>query len=239
MKIDILYCAWNRLRFTSATWSWMMAHTNWAMVDKLVVYDDGSQDGTQEFLREHAVPFRHLRREIPVDFRVSNLQAPAAIMNHYIATSQADVFVKVDNDIALPGGWLEKLAGVAERHPEVELLGMEAGMIAMQGRDGVTREYGVEPCSHIGGVGLMRVESFKSRPEIPYRIGTRIGFTEWQNRYDPVRAWISPDLDVPQLDRLPIEPWASLTAEYVQHGWNREWPKYSEEWMRPYWLWLE
>lgn len=237
--IEILYCAWNRLEFTTASWSWMMAHTNWNLVSKLVVYDDGSEDGTLEFLRDKAKPFRRTSRTIEVELRQSNLQSPAAIMNHYLATCNADLFAKIDNDIALCGGWMEKMYDVMGRHPELELLGMEAGMIAMQGRDGVVhKEYGYEPCSHIGGVGLMRVSAFKSRPEIPYRLATRMGFTEWQNRHEPVRGWIKPDLDVPQLDRLPHEPWASLTEDYVKKGWNREWPKYDEKWMAPYWGWM-
>jgi glycosyltransferase involved in cell wall biosynthesis len=240
VKVDILYCAWNRLEFTTHTWQWLMAHTNWDLVERVVVYDDGSEDGTKEFLLQHdGTNIRHHARSIPIEVRHSNLQSPAAIMNHYIATAQADAFVKVDNDIALCGSWLDVLYYTFVENPDVELLGMEAGMVAMQGRDGVFySEYGVEYCSHIGGVGMMRVSSFKERPPIPSRIGFRIGFTEWQDRYDPVRGWIIPDLNVPQLDRLPFEPWVSLTEEYVAKGWNRQWPKYSEQWMSAYWDWM-
>ena len=237
--LEILYLAWNRLEFTTATWAWMKAHTNWDHDSRLVVYDDGSEDGTLEFLRENVKPFRHHGREIDAELRVSDLRSPPAIMNHYLATTEADLFVKLDSDIALPGGWLEKLLAVMEQHPELELLGMEAGMVAMQGRDGKIVEYGIEPCTHIGGVGMMRVSAFRSRPEIPSRIATRLGFTEWQNRYDPSRAWITPDLEVPQLDRLPFEPWVSLSEQYVEKGWNREWSKYDEKWMAPYWRWMK
>ena len=235
--LDILFVAWNRLEFTSAVRAWMMAHTNWDYVDRLIVYDDGSEDGTQEFLRENVKPFRSRHRTIEAELRISDLRSPPAIMNHYIATSEADVFAKIDNDIALPGGWLEKMLGVFEKHPELDLLGMEAGMAAMQGRDGVVYpEYDIEPCTNIGGVGLMRVSGFRSRPAIPSR--GLFGFTDWQTHYDVPRAWIVPDLDVPQLDRLPFEPWVSLTQGYIESGWNRPWSKYEEKWMAPYWAWM-
>ena len=52
------------------------------------------------------------------------------------------------------------------------------------------------------------------------------------------RAWIIPDLDVPQLDRLPFEPWLSLAEEYIENGWSRPWGKYEDKWMKPYWGWM-
>lgn len=238
MRIDILFCAWNRLEFTTQTWAWMMAHTNWDLVSNLIVYDDGSEDGTLEFLREATErDIRHHHRTVPVELRISNFGSPPAIMNHYIATSQADVFAKIDNDIALPGGWLEKMRDVLMKHEEIDLLGMEAGMVAMQGRDGVILEHGVEPCTNIGGVGLMRTAIFRKLPGIPFR--GRFGFTEWQVRYNVARAWIIPDIACPQLDRLPFEPWLSLTEEYIEKGWSRPWGKYSEKWMEGYWDWME
>ena len=129
------------------------------------MYDDGSEDGTLEFLREHAQSFRRKSRTIEVELRESNLRSPPAIMNHYLATSTSPLFAKVDNDIALCPGWLDKMSFVLGEHPEIDLLGMEAGMVAMQGRDGVVYpSYGVEPCTNIGGVGLMRKSGFMSRP---------------------------------------------------------------------------
>ena len=237
MKVDILFCAWNRLQMTTQSWAWLMAHTNWDLVDRVVVYDDGSEDGTQEFLMQYdGTDVQSHGRRIPIEVRISNFGSPPAIMNHYIATAQSQAFVKLDNDIALPGGWLDKLRDVFLKHPEIDLLGMEAGMIAMQGRDGVTSEYGIERCTNIGGVGMMRTKGFKKRPGIPFR--GRFGFTEWQVRYDVPRAWIVPDIDCPQLDRLPFEPWLSLTEEYIEKGWSRPWSKYDEKWMAPYWGWM-
>jgi glycosyltransferase involved in cell wall biosynthesis len=231
MTTDILYLAYNRLGFTQATFTWMIAHTNWAKAGKVVVYDDGSEDGTLEWLREAIT-----RVPVEAELRCSDLRSPPAIMNHYIATSQADWFVKLDNDIALPGGWLDTLAGVSAAHPEYDLIGMEAGMVQLDGRDGIkVVGHDVVEATHIGGVGLMRVAAFKERPRIPER--GRFGFTEWQSRYYLRRGWITPDLLVPQLDRVPVEPFQSLSEEYVERGWQRQWPLY-DEWMRAYYEWL-
>ena len=45
------------------------------------------------------------------------------------------------------------------------------------------------------------------------------GFTEHQWRYNPRRGWITPDLMVCLLDRVPIEPWMSLSEEYATKNW--------------------
>jgi len=236
MKVDILFFAFNRLQFTTQTWSWLLAHTNRNYVNKLVVYDDGSEDGTREFLTE-AVYNGFLVEGVDAEIRYTNTGSPPALMNHYLTTSEADYFVKIDNDIALPGGWLEALLGAWRAEPEFELVGMEAGMTEMRGRDGKRfTGYSVTDCTHVGGVGLFSVHAIRSRGRIPER--GRFGWTEFQDRHDLKRGWITPDLDVPQLDRIPVEPYASLTEQYIAEGWNRSWGKYDDEWCRPYYEWL-
>lgn len=234
MKVDVLYLAWNRLDFTGTTFPLLRKNTDWSMVSKLVVYDDGSEDGTQEYLRDRIAEIANVDAEL----RVSDLRSPPAVMNHYLATSEADLFAKIDNDIAVPPGWLEALISVMEKHPELELLGTEAGFIELAGRDGKPWDgtYDYTPGSHMGGVGLMRVSAFRSRPALPTR--GRYGFTEWQTRYEPVRGWITPDLLIPQLDRVPVQPFMRQAEEHIENGWSRPWGKYDERWMTPYYDWL-
>jgi glycosyltransferase involved in cell wall biosynthesis len=227
MTVDILFLAWNRLAFTKASFGALARNTPWASsVDRLIVYDDGSEDGTAEWLREAGA-------KLPVpafDFREVSFRSPPATMNDYLATAEADLFAKVDSDIAMPPSWLDSLLSVMESSPELELLGCEAA------RNGTQMAYPDEELTwvsttHIGGVGLMRVDSFLRRPPIMGR--GRFGFTEFQHRHDPVRGWVLPDLPVLQLDRLPFEPWLSLAEEYARKGWQRRWPKYDD--LRPYW----
>jgi len=41
-KVDILYLAKGRLEFTKHTLGMLVKNTNWDLVNKLVIYDDGS-----------------------------------------------------------------------------------------------------------------------------------------------------------------------------------------------------
>lgn len=232
--IEILFLAWNRVEFTRMSLLTLLANTDWTLVARLVVYDDGSDDGTRELLDELLPLF-------PVDviLRAEKGMGPVAIMRNYVGLTHADWFAKVDNDVAVPPGWLDRMLAVAEQNPDVELLGMEAGMTEVVGRvgdhvwDGV---YRFEPATNIGGVGLMRTDAFTSRPAL-YADG-RNGFSEWQHTNDPVRGWITPDLPVVLLDRLPFEPWRSLSLEYVERGWQRPWQAWDERWMSWAWEWL-
>jgi glycosyltransferase involved in cell wall biosynthesis len=238
MKVEILYTAWNRRAYTEMSFRLLAANTNWLRVSRVVIYDDGSEDGTREWLegegRELVGPY------VPAyEVRHGGWHSTGATLNDYIAQVESDVFVKIDNDICVPPGWLERLSAVAYRNPGYELVGMEAGWTGPPKGTLPTGKYGVEPTRHIGGVGLMRVHAFGTRRPVPLSLGKngRAGFTIWQHRHHLVAGWITPDLYVVQLDRIPEEPWASLAAEYVEQGWARTWEPYVPD-MRGWWEWL-
>jgi len=226
--VEILYLAWNRREFVGLTWRLLIANTDWGMVDKLTVYDDGSEDGTLEFLRERIgdCPVEHELRE-------SNLRAPAAIMNHFLATQRSPFMVKLDCDIAVPPDWLPTMVRVMRENPKLVLLGSEAGQTRLP--DG-EEKHRAERCSHIGGVGLMRTAPLQALPPIPAR--GLFGWTEHQQRHNIPRAWITPDLMMPQLDRVPTEPWISYSQEYIRKGWQRDWGPYPRE-RTEFYDWIE
>jgi glycosyltransferase involved in cell wall biosynthesis len=221
---DILYLSFNRLAFTRFSFAMLLANTDWTLVDRLVIYDDGSHDGTREF-------FDDAIRAVPADttLRSELLRSPPATMNRYIRQTTARYFVKIDSDIAVPPGWLTNLSTVMWDNPALDLLGMEGG------RTGIPRKepagYGYQLCTHIGGVGMMKTRPFRECGPIPEQ--GRYGFTQWQQDHGLVRAWITPDLLVCELDKVPEQPWISLTERYIREGWARQWGTYESRY--PYW----
>lgn len=221
--------AYNRLEFTQQSFGWLERNTDWSQVDRLVVYDDHSQLRSRLWLQDACAEFD----KVPVDFRVHprRLGSPVAIMADYLE-HPADWFVKLDNDVAVPEGWLNALLQVVADDQTIDLLGFEAGMtiapyewpgvVSAQDWDG---RYGFRESTHIGGVGLMRSAVFAARKLIP--LGRFYGFTEWQHTVKTVkRGWITPDLQSPLLDRMPMEPYLSLSKSYREAAWQRDWGVY-------------
>jgi hypothetical protein len=236
MNLEILFTARERLAFTKATFELLIRNTNWNAVTRMVVIDDESGKESKFWLSEKVVELNRSGNYPEIEMWHTKLHSPPALMNHFIERTACDVFAKIDNDIALPPFWLENMLSVWTSQ-EIELLGMEAGQTKMAGRDGVLLDgaFGFEECTHIGGVGLMNAERFRQLPPIPVR--GYFGWTEHQQLYRWIRGWITPDIPCPQLDRIPEEPWLSLTAYYKQRGWNRDWPPY-EKISAPYWSWI-
>lgn len=236
--LDILYLTWNRRDFTIESFARLIDNTDWSLVDRLYVIDNRSTDGTAEWIAEavNRVP-------VPTVVRTVDANSPVASMNDYLSVSTAEWFVKLDSDTCVPPGWLPHLLGVRDRDPSIDLLGMEAGMTVVSGRDPGYNDppwdgvYRFEPSSHIGGIGLMRRAAFTGARYLPLPAG-RFGFTEWQHEMKPTRGWITPDLPIVLLDRLPFDPWLNLSHEYVQQGWQRPWAKWSAGWMMWAWEWM-
>lgn len=235
MKLDILYLAWNRKQFTEFSWKMLLANTDWSLVNIIHIHDDKSDDGTEKFLKKAAE-----EAPVPANFVSDALRSPPAVMNRYVASSEAEWFAKIDNDIVVPPGWLQAMQESAASEPEASAIGMEAGrgFPVTAEWDG---KYRFEMGSHMGGVGLIRVDALRSRVRMNEVTG-RFGWTEFQHEYGrcvangPVLCgWINPDIPVVSLDRVPIKPWSSLSEMYVHAGWQRPWGKYHER--ADYWDW--
>jgi glycosyltransferase involved in cell wall biosynthesis len=232
MTTDILYLAFNRRAFTEFSFSLLLKNTPWDRIDHFVVYDDGSKDGTDLWLKKQVFAFNNEEHGTKAVFHATQFGSPVAVMNHYLDHYTADCFAKIDNDIATPPYWLQEMGRQMYLLSSLDLLGMQADL--WPPKSGRYPERTTESARWIGGVGLMRRSAFHICRPSP---NGRFGFTEFQQRHeDLVKAWIRPDLTTFELDRLPIEPWKSLAAEYVAQGWSRAWPPYSED-AHEYWDW--
>lgn len=249
MSVEILYLAKNRLEFTKASFECLLENTNWGLVSRLVVYDDNSIDGSAEWIIERLKKFT-----TPFEMRFSNLGGPASIMSNYLMKSKADIFAKIDNDVMVPPGWLDKcLIPMNYEEPQLDLLGIEPWMsrtphylgskpvvhpeldgIAMKLAE-ITGDPQYARCDSIGGIGLMRRSAFLKYPNLVQH-SIYGGFTEWQlSHRDIVKGWMVPPLNVFLLDRMPIEPWRSLSVDYISKGWQRPWTNYPID--NPFWSW--
>lgn len=211
--IDLIYLTYNRLEFTKASLSAMIANTDWSQVKKVYAYDDGSIDGTREYVKSVEFP-------TDVEFIFSRMGGPVAVMNNYLRRSQQEIFAKVDNDTMLPPYWLGECLKIMVGHEELGLLGIEAFYPVVPGQ--AARCY--VPAKHIGGIGLMRRRCFKTMPHP----NGYFGFTQWQRQSKVIKGWINPSIPICLLDRMRMEPWASLSLEYIAKGWQRRWAQYDD-----------
>ncbi len=215
--VDILYLTHNRLEFTKATWLALMKNTPWNKVRYVHWYDDHSTDGTAEFIED----MKQLC-PVPLFMHEGRYGNPVAVMVDYLTGNPSEIFAKVDNDTLVPTYWLSECLNVMERHPELDLLGIEVFDPIVAGKC----RRGYREANHIGGIGLMRTRAFQhgSMPSPRYQ---RYGFTEWQQEMGIVKkGWLTPAIPVVLLDRVPTDPWASISQQYIANGWQRAWPPY-------------
>lgn len=236
--LDILFVAYNRLAMTQASFDALIANTNWESVNRLYVHDDGSKDGTLEWLEE-ACDAAVIEADVHLHRR--RLGGPVAATNWYLGQSweaytngNVDRFVKIDNDFVVCPGWLDEILHQTTLHPEVDVFGFEP----MQGPATMPPfpDRTVREARFIGGKGLIRHRTFDRC--VPRAQG-RQGWTQFQEQHPEIRkVWIEPDLPCFGLDQLPFEPWLSLTQEYLQNKWGRPqpWPAYDDD-FSAYWSW--
>jgi hypothetical protein len=219
--IDILYLAKGRSEFTEASAGALLSNTDWGSVKSVHVYFDGgsrNEPGARFVLKSPSETY----------FFYEPFGGPVAVMNDFLRNGGSPIFAKIDNDVIVPPGWLERCLDVMEAHPELGLLGIEPPSSTV--RLDLSRRHGTyAEADSIGGVGLMRRSAFAGRdPMRPH--STYGGFTDWQLAHPEVKkGWICPPLNVFLLDRLPMEPWAGLSRKYIAGGEQRPWANYGPE----------
>jgi len=103
-KASVIVVTFDNLAFSRLCVASLLANTeypNW----ELIVVDNGSTDGTPEFLR--GVAGRH--RNVRLVFNEENRGFGPA-NNQGLAIAEGEILVLLNNDTLVPGGWLSRLA---------------------------------------------------------------------------------------------------------------------------------
>lgn len=236
MMVDIVFPAASRPEFTAVSIQSLAMNTDWSLVRRFILYTDGSEP-YQSYGPLNAAMLAC------GEYVTEKLGGPVAIMKHWLGRNGAEVMAKIDNDVVVPPGWLNAAVAVMTENPELSILGLEPPLSRTPSPWSVTKAHprrapeidgpkvlragkGYAPCGSIGGVGLMRRSAFDGREGMrPHSIYG--GFTEWQiHQTKLVKGWIVPPIDLFLLDRLPFEPWLSLSRKYIAQGDQRGWTNY-------------
>lgn len=113
-SIVMLTC--NELNHTKLCLASIEAHTPWP--HELIIVDNGSTDGTVEFLKE----YMEVRPNVRVVANSTN-RGFAAGNNQGLALAKGDFVLLLNNDTIVTPGWLERMLAVFARHEKAGVVG--------------------------------------------------------------------------------------------------------------------
>jgi len=103
--IPVLFTTFNRLEFTKKTLPVLLENTS---EGEIIVIDNGSTDGTVEYLSQRPGNFKYILNE-------KNTGISGAMNVFFEMTKDAEFVAKVDNDTLVPVNWLSNLAMVLDQ----------------------------------------------------------------------------------------------------------------------------
>jgi glycosyltransferase involved in cell wall biosynthesis len=168
----LVYITFNRLRYTRLSLPRLLADPSERF--DLVIWDNGSTDGTAEFLRSVHDP-----RIREVVLRPAN-EGQAAATNYAWSRSDAELCGKVDNDCLVTPGWTRVLASAHAAISELGGIGcwhfmeedFDLERAAPKLRRMGTHQIVVHP--HIGGTGfLLKRKDYESFGPVDERLLSR------------------------------------------------------------------
>jgi len=97
-QLSIITALYNCLPLTQAMVASLQASLGWWISYEVILVDDGSTDGTREWLATLKKPFRVILNEGNMGYAKSN--------NRGAAAAEGEVLAFLNNDLVLGGGWL-------------------------------------------------------------------------------------------------------------------------------------
>lgn len=128
--VSIVIPVWNGLHWTRLCLESLDRRTDWPSLE-IVVADNGSTDGTPEFLREEAA------RRPAAEFRVLSFaenRGFAAAVNAACRTATGEYLCLLNNDTVVTRGWLSALVAHLRRDPDLGMVGASTNEIANAAR---------------------------------------------------------------------------------------------------------
>lgn len=213
MKVDVVFMAQNRLVFTYVSLSWFIHTLDVEYVNRVVLLDDGSTDGTDEYL-QYMASFV-LKPLVSTDYMKSVSDTMSGTFAQFLRQSSTDIVCKIDNDICITErGWLPRLIDVMKRSPELCCLGITNPLMEQVLEYQVTQEClerGYIAAKHIGGIGLFRRDMFDLNALRVCRKDTReggySGIQSAQREDERTKGWYVPFLRTELLDRPSHAMW--------------------------------
>jgi len=158
MKVEVLVPCYKRVEYTRRYLPPLIENTRYPDVHFRLV-DDGSQDGTAEFLQSLAEQHDNVKADA---FQV-NFGLRWRILEFW-DSSDAPILAKMDNDCEVPEGWLTKLVETLEACPELGIVSPVIHtvwidgdtLMAPQGKIGFNRGRKYWEALTIGGLWCMK-----------------------------------------------------------------------------------
>ena len=116
-SVHVLFLTFNRLYYTEITLPALLESSENASY-KIRIVDNGSTDGTVEYLKKLSHP--QIERVI-YNRKNEGLVKPT---KNFWKESKAEFIGKIDNDILVPKGWIEKLVDAHKKIPDLGVAGL-------------------------------------------------------------------------------------------------------------------
>lgn len=124
--VDLMMVTYNRLPLTKQTLESLLKTTDFPF--NLIIVDNGSSDGTQDFLKEWKIKCS-VRSDLPClnDIKLIFNEKNRGIgtgRNQALAASSAEWLSTIDNDVILPQNWLSTAINILNHNPTYVMIGV-------------------------------------------------------------------------------------------------------------------